>query len=46
MGAATTALAAFDHEKYASAMTAVTLVAWLAMMLLAARETIWPRKAP
>jgi hypothetical protein len=39
-----TALAAFDHVKYAGAMTTTTLVAWLAIMLLAARETIWPRK--
>ncbi|MDQ0463264.1 hypothetical protein QO010_001012 [Caulobacter ginsengisoli] len=40
-----TALAAFDHERYAAVMSTTTLIAWTAMMLLAARETIWPRSA-
>lgn len=40
-----TALAAFDHEQYAGVMTATTLIAWLTIMLLAAREAIWPPKA-
>lgn len=40
-----TALAAFNHQTFAGAMSAATLVAWLTMMLLAARETIWPRTA-
>lgn len=39
-----TALAAFDHERYAAVMSTTTLVAWTALMLLAAREMIWPRK--
>lgn len=40
-----TALAAFDHTKYAGVMSMTTLVAWMSIMLLAARETIWPRKS-
>lgn len=35
-----TALAAFNHERFAGALSTATLVAWLTMMLLAARETI------
>ncbi len=41
-----TALAAFDHVKYAGVMSTTTLIAWVSIMLLAARETIWPRKTP
>jgi hypothetical protein len=40
-----TAMAAFDHEHYAAVMSTTTLIAWVSIMLLAARETVWARKA-